>query len=121
MYQMKTFIDMEQSPLSICLLLSSWFLFSCTANEYYIYHFRVTLKDLSISFPRVMIVQDFKTVTFDVLFVCKPAFSVVFCWMKRVSVSSHFNSLFIIYISTAKPFSLVRGFVKMKINKYEIW
>ena len=28
MYQMKRFIDMEQSPLSIFLLLSTWFVFS---------------------------------------------------------------------------------------------
>ena len=28
MYQMKRFIDMEQSPLSMFLLLSTWFVFS---------------------------------------------------------------------------------------------
>ena len=28
MYQMKRFIDMEQSPLSIILLFSAWFVFS---------------------------------------------------------------------------------------------
>ena len=40
MYQMKRFIDMEQSPLSIFLLLSTWsVLSSYTANEYPIYHF----------------------------------------------------------------------------------
>ena len=29
--------------------------------------------------------------------------------------------VFILYISTAKPFSLVRGYIEVKINKYEIW
>ena len=41
--------------------------------------------------------------------------------MKRVHVSSQFNSLFILYISTANPFSLVRGYIEAKINKHEIW
>ena len=79
MYQMKKIIDMEQSPLSMFLLLSTWFLLSYTANEYSIYHFRIMIKDFSVSFSRVIIVQDFETVTYYVLFVCKPAFSVIFC------------------------------------------
>ena len=33
------------------------------------------IKDFSISFSRGIIVQDFKTVTFNVLFVYKPTFS----------------------------------------------
>ena len=38
--------------------------------------------------------------------------------MKRLGVSSQFNSLFILHISTAKPFSvLVRGYIEVKINK----
>ena len=49
------------------------------ANEYSIYHFCITLKDLSISFPRVINFHDLKTVTLNVLFVYKPTFSVVFC------------------------------------------
>ena len=64
------------------------------------------IKDFSISFSRVIVVQDFETVAFYVLFVFKPTFSVIFCWMKRLCVSSQFNSLFILYISTAKPLSL---------------
>ena len=80
------------------------------------------IKDFSISFSRVVIVQDFETVTFYVLFVYKPTFSVIFCWMKRLRVSSQFNSLFILYISTAEPFSLlVRGYNEVKISKHEIW
>ena len=75
------------------------------------------IKDFSISFSRVIIIQDFETVTFYVLFVYKPTFSVIFCWMKRLGVSSQFNSLFILYISTAKPFSLVRGYIEVNINK----
>ena len=51
----------------------------------------------------MIIVQDFETVTFYVLFVYKPTFSVIFCWIKRVRVSRKFNSLFILYISIAKP------------------
>ena len=61
-------------------------------------------KEFSISFLRVIIVQDFETVTVYVLFVYKPTFSVIFCGMKRLGVSSQFNSLFILYIPTAKPF-----------------
>ena len=94
---------------------------SYTANEYSIYHFRLMIKDFSISFSRVIIVQDFETVTFYVLFVYKPTFSVIFCCLKILRVSSQFNSLFILYIFTAKPFSLVRGYVEVKINKHEIW
>ena len=54
MYQIKRFNDTEQSPL------------------YYD-------KRLSFSFSRVIIVQNFETVTFYVLFVYKQAFSVIFC------------------------------------------
>ena len=81
MYQMRRFIiDMEQSPLSMFLLLSAWFVFSqLYSNEYSIYHFCITMKDFSISFSRVIIVQDFETVAFYVLFVYKPTFSVIFC------------------------------------------
>ena len=82
MYEMKRFIDMEQSPLSRFLLLSTYF---C-----------IMIKDFSISFSRVIIVQDFETV-----FIC------------------HLYT--ILYISTAKPFSLLRGYIEVKINKHEIW
>ena len=51
---------------------------SYTANEYFIYHF-YTIKDFSISFSRVIIVQNFETVTFYVLLLYKPTFSVIFC------------------------------------------
>ena len=65
----------------------------------------------------MIVVQDFETVTFYVLFVYKPTFSVIFCGMKRLGISSQFNSLFILYISTAKPFSLlVRGYIAVKTN-----
>ena len=70
----------------------------------------------------MIVVQDFEAATFYVLFVYKQTFSVVFCWMKRLRVSSQFNSLFILYISTAKPFSLlIKGYNEVKINKHEIW
>ena len=70
------------------------------------------LKDFFISFSRVTTVKDFETVTFYVLFVYKPTFSVIFCWIKKVRVSRKFNSLFILYISTAKPISRIRGILK---------
>ena len=51
MYQMKRFTDMEQSPLSMFLLLSSWFVLrQLLADEYSIYHYCILIKDLSISF-----------------------------------------------------------------------
>ena len=34
--------------------------------------------------------------------------------------SRKFNSFFILYISTAKPFSPIRGYIEVKINKHEI-
>ena len=49
---------------------------SYTANEYSIYHFFIIIKDFSIYFSRVIIVQDFETVTFYVLFVNKSTLSV---------------------------------------------
>ena len=62
----------------------------------------------------MIIVQHFEIVTFLVLFVYKPTFSVIFCWIKMVRDSRKFNSLFIPYISTAKPISLVRGYTEDK-------
>ena len=81
MYQMKRFIiDIEQSPLSIFVCFYQLGLCSVTytANEYSIYHFCVMIKDFSISFSRVIIVQDFETIVFYVLFGYKPI-SVIFC------------------------------------------
>ena len=69
----------------------------------------------------MIIVQEFETVTFYVLFVYKLTFSVSFCWIKRVRVSRKFNSLFILYIFTAKPIGLVRGYIEVKISKHDIW
>ena len=68
---------MEQSPLSMFLLFQ---LGLCsvsyhTANEYSIYYF-IMIKDFSI-FSRVIVVQDFEAVTFYVLFVYNPTFSVI--------------------------------------------
>ena len=40
--------------------------------------------------------------------------------LKRVRISRKFNSLFILYISTAKPISLVRGYIEVKISKHDI-
>ena len=123
MYQMKRFIiDMEHSPSSIFFLLLPNGLCSVThtANEYSIYHFCVMIKDFSISFSRVIIVQDFETV----IFLCIIWIQTDLCYFllnKKGDVSSQFNSGFILYISTAKPFSLVRGYIQVKINKYEIW
>ena len=123
MYQMKRFIDMEHSlglPVCFCFYQLGLCSVSHTANEYSIYHFCIIIKDFFISFSRVIIVQDFETVTFYVLFVYKPTFSVIFCWIKRVCVSRKFNSLLILYISTAKPISLVRGYIEVKISKHDV-
>ena len=70
---------MEQSPLSMFLLLSCFYQLglcsvSYMANKYSIYHFCIMIKDFSISFPRVIIVKDFETVAFYVLLVYKPTF-----------------------------------------------
>ena len=77
------------------------------------------MKDFSNSFSRVIIVEDFETVTFHVLFVYKPTFSVIFCWKKGARFKK-FNSVFILYISTAKPVCLVRGYIEVKISKHNI-
>ena len=64
---MKRFIiDMEQSPLSIffCFYQLGLCLVTKTANECSIYHFCVMIKDFSMSFSRVLIVQDLETVIF---------------------------------------------------------
>ena len=80
MYQMKRFIDVEQSHLSMfCFYQLSLCSVSYTADDYSIYHFCIMMKDFSISFSRVTIVRDFETVTFYVLFSYKSTFSVIFC------------------------------------------
>ena len=79
---MKRFIDMEPS-LCLPVCFSFYQLGLCSvgyrANEYFIYHFCIIIKDFFIPFSRVIIVQDFETVTFYMLFVYKPTFSVIFC------------------------------------------
>ena len=58
---MKRFIDMEQLPLSMfCVYQHGLCSVSYTANEYSIYHFCIMIKGFSISFSRVIIVQDFE-------------------------------------------------------------
>ena len=69
---MKRFIDMEHSlclPVCFCFYQRSLCSISYTANEYSIYHFCIIIKDFFISFSRVIIVQDFESVTFYVLLV----------------------------------------------------
>ena len=83
MYQMKRFIDMEHSlslPVRFCFYQPGLCSVSYTTNEYSIYQFCIIIKDFFISFSRLIIVQDFETVTFYVLFVYKPTFSVIFCY-----------------------------------------
>ena len=64
---------MEQSPLSMCCLYQLGLCsVSYTANEYSIYQFCIMIKDFSILFSIVIIVQKFETVTFYVSFVYKP-------------------------------------------------
>ena len=51
MYQMKRFIDMEQSPLSVfCFFRLGLCSVSYTANEYSIYHFCIMIKDFHFFF-----------------------------------------------------------------------
>ena len=69
MYQMKRFIDAEHSVcLQVCLFFYQLGLCSVsrTANKYFIHHFCIIIKDFFISFSRMIIVQDFETVTFSV-------------------------------------------------------
>ena len=93
MYQMKRFIDIGTLMHFVCPYVFAFiklvvFSQSYTANEYSIHHFCIIIKkNFFISFSRVIIVQDFETVTFYVLLVHKPTFSVIFCWIKRVRVS----------------------------------
>ena len=59
-------IDMEHSlclPVCFCFYQLGLCSVSYTANEYSIYHFCIIIKDLFISFSRVIFVQDFETVT----------------------------------------------------------
>ena len=56
MYQMEGFIDMDSDPRFYQIGLCS---VSYIANEHPINHFHVIIKDLSISFSRVITVQDF--------------------------------------------------------------
>ena len=62
---------MEQSPLSIffCFYQLGLCSVTYTANEYFIYHFGVMIKDFSISFSRVIIVQDFKTAILFIIWI----------------------------------------------------
>ena len=76
------FIDMEHSlclPVCFCFYRLRLCSVSNAANEYSTYHFCIIIKDFFISFSRVIIIQDFETVTFYVLPVYKPTFSVIFC------------------------------------------
>ena len=68
------------------------------------------IKDFSISFSRVIIVQDFETVTFYVI-----------CIHANLQKGAHFKSVQIVYISTSKHFSFVRGYIEVKINEHKIW
>ena len=78
MYQMKRFIDMEQSsPLSVsCFYQLGLCSVSYIANE------------CSTSFSRVIIVQDFETVTSNVLFAYKPTFCYFLLNEKRACFKS---------------------------------
>ena len=76
------FIDMKRSlclPVCFCFCQLCLCSVSYTANEYSIYHFCIIIKDFFISFLSVIIVKDFETVTFYVLFVYKSTFFVIFC------------------------------------------
>ena len=67
MYQMKRFIDIEgHLCLCFCHYQTGLCSVSDIADEYSYYNFFTMMKDLATSFSRVIIIQDFKTVTFNV-------------------------------------------------------
>ena len=77
---MKRSFDIKQSPLSVFPFINLVRVQSVIRQMNTPFnHFCITIKDFSISFSRVIIVQDFETVTFYALFVYKPTFSVIFC------------------------------------------
>ena len=68
----RTVIFVYVCALSNCFVLSQLY-----NNEYSTYHFLIMIKD-SMSFSRVITLQEFKTVTFNVLLVHKSTFPVSF-------------------------------------------
>ena len=81
---MKRFIDMEQSPLSVFPFINLVRVQVIRQMNTPFNHFCIIIKDFSISFSRVIIVQDFETVAFYALFVYKPTFSVIFCRIRAL-------------------------------------
>ena len=119
---MKRFIDMEHSlclPVCFCFYQLGLCSVSYTANEYSIYHFCIIIKDFFISFSRVIIVQD-ETVTFFVLFVCKPT-SLLFSVELKGCGFQESSIVFSSYTFPQPPISLVRGYIEVKISKHDIW
>ena len=119
MYRMKRFIDMEHSlclPVCFCFYQLGLSSVSYTANEYSVYHFCIIIKDFFISFSRVIIVQDFETVTFYVLLVPSLLFSVELKGCAFQESSIVFSSY-----TFPQPNLSVRGYVEVKISKHDIW
>ena len=87
---MKRFIDMEHAVTFVYVFafinLVSVQSVIHTANEYSIYHFRILLKDFSISFSRAIIVQDFETVNFYVQ-------ADLLCYLLLNKKVAHFKSI----------------------------
>ena len=81
---------MEQSPLSVYAFIN----LVCVQSVILLMNTPFITLYHGESFPfvsRVIIVQDLETVTLCYLYTNRP--SVIFCSMKRLSVSSQFNSL----------------------------
>ena len=124
MYQMKRFIDMEHSlclPVCFCFCQLGLCSVSCTANEYSIYHFSIITEDFFISFLK----SDYCRRLRNYNFLCVICIQICICILRYFllnhSQSRNFNSPFILYISTAKVISLVRGYIGVKISKHDIW
>ena len=113
---------MEQLPLSMfCFYQLGLCSVSYAANGCSIYQFRIMIKDFSISFSRVIIVQDFETNFLCVIYIQADLLCYFLLNEKAARFKSVQYNLFILYIFTPKPFSLVRGYIEVKINKHEIW
>ena len=123
MLKVKRSIDMEHSlclPVRFCFYQLVLCSFRYTAKGCSIYHFCIIIKDFFISFSTVIIVQDFWNCNF-LCVICIQADFLCYFQLFWVRVSRKFNSLFIPYISTAKPISLARGYIEVKISKHDIW
>ena len=110
----------------LCLCYCFYQLGLCSvsyAANYSIYRFCITIKDFHFFFffksdccPRLRNCNFLCVICIQADLLCYFLLN-----KKRLGVSSQFGSLFILYISTAKPFSLlVKRYIEVEINKHGI-